>query len=54
MLHMIVGSHYQHYDFDSGSIIVWGKGRIVADDFGYYGRAPLTTTAWSRRPCRTA
>ncbi len=41
MLHMIAGSHYQHYDFDSGSVTLWGKGRIIADEFGYYGRAPV-------------
>ncbi len=39
-LHFIVGKHRQHYDFDSGSITFWGKGRILCDDFGYYGRAP--------------
>jgi len=25
-----------HYDDDSGSVTIWGKGRIVSDDFGYY------------------
>jgi hypothetical protein len=30
-----------HYDYDTGSITFWGKGRIVADDFGYYGRASI-------------
>ncbi len=35
-LHMIQGSNHAHYDDDSGSVILWGKGRIVADDFGYY------------------
>ncbi len=40
-LHLIAGSNHQHYDFDSGSIVVWGKGRIIAADFGYYGRAPV-------------
>jgi hypothetical protein len=29
-----------HWDDDSGSITLWGKGRIIADDFGYYGAAP--------------
>ncbi|MHB9024908.1 MAG: hypothetical protein ACYC7E_12155 [Armatimonadota bacterium] len=29
-----------HYDDDSGSFTLWGKGRIIADDFGYYGLAP--------------
>ena len=36
-LHMIAGRHHDHYDRDSGSITLWGKGRIVADDFGYTG-----------------
>jgi hypothetical protein len=40
-LHIILGEHDKHYDLDSGSITLWGKGRILADDFGYYGRAPL-------------
>lgn len=35
-LHMIQGSNHAHYDDDSGSVIIWGKGRIIADDFGYY------------------
>jgi hypothetical protein len=35
-LHMIQGPHHAHYDNDSGSVILWGKGRIIADDFGYY------------------
>ena len=39
-LHFIAGKHRQHYDYDSGSITFWGKGRILCDDFGYYGRAP--------------
>lgn len=39
-LHFIIGKHRQHYDYDSGSITFWGKGRILCDDFGYYGRAP--------------
>ena len=39
-LHMIAGSHHAHYDYDSGSITLWGKGHVVADDFGYYGCAP--------------
>jgi hypothetical protein len=29
-----------HWDDDSGSVTLWGKGRIVADDFGYNGLAP--------------
>ncbi|MHB9131635.1 MAG: hypothetical protein ACYDBB_11175 [Armatimonadota bacterium] len=41
MLYLIAGNNWQHYDFDSGSITLWGKGRIIADDFGYTGRAPV-------------
>jgi len=40
-LHMIAGSNHAHYDNDSGSVTIWGKGRIVADDFGYEGYAPI-------------
>ena len=36
-LHLIAGRNHDHYDRDSGSITVWGKGRIIADDFGYTG-----------------
>lgn len=39
-LHLIAGRNHAHYDDDSGSLTVWGKGRILADDFGYYGCAP--------------
>jgi len=42
-LHLIAGPNHQHYDDDSGSITVWGKGRIVADDFGYDGCAPRSS-----------
>ena len=41
-LHLIAGSNHDHYDDDSGSITLWGKGRLIADDFGYYGRAPAS------------
>jgi len=37
-LHLIAGSNHDHYDHDSGSIVLWGKGRLLADDFGYIGR----------------
>ena len=37
-LHLIAGSQHEHYDLDSGSIVLWGKGRLLADDFGYIGR----------------
>jgi hypothetical protein len=40
-MHVIMGEHDSHYDYDSGSITLWGKGRVLADDFGYYGRAPV-------------
>lgn len=40
-LHMIAGTNHDHYDLDSGSVTVWGKGRIVADDFGYNSQAPV-------------
>ncbi len=39
-LHMIHGRNHAHYDDDSGSIILWGKGRILSDEFGYYGYIP--------------
>jgi hypothetical protein len=35
------GGWRSHWDDDSGSITFWGKGRIIADDFGYYGAAPI-------------
>ena len=36
-LHMIAGRNHDHYDRDSGSIVLYGKGRLLANDFGYYG-----------------
>jgi hypothetical protein len=39
-LHMIQGDHHAHYDNDSGSIVLYGKGRILADEYGYYGYTP--------------
>ncbi|MHB9129591.1 MAG: hypothetical protein ACYDBB_00690 [Armatimonadota bacterium] len=39
-LHMIHGDHHAHYDDDSGSIVLYGKGRILADEYGYYGYTP--------------
>ena len=41
-LHIVAGSNHAHYDYDSGSITIWGKGRLIADDFGYEGRAPAS------------
>ncbi|HEY5743252.1 MAG TPA: hypothetical protein VIS99_11985 [Terrimicrobiaceae bacterium] len=57
MLYLIAGKHREHYDFDSGSITIWGKGRIIADDFGYYTRAPeedasMVESAISKRGMR--
>jgi len=37
-LHLIAGANHEHYDYDSGSIVLWGKGRVLADDWGYIGR----------------
>jgi hypothetical protein len=34
-LYMIAGSNHAHYDDDSGSVTFWGKGRLIANDFGY-------------------
>jgi len=39
-LYYIQGKMHQHYDFDEGSFVLWGKGRPLCEDFGYYGRAP--------------
>jgi hypothetical protein len=39
-LHYIQGRMHQHYDYDEGSFILWGKGRPLCEEFGYYGRAP--------------
>jgi len=39
-LYYIQGRMHQHYDFDEGSFVLWGKGRPLCEDFGYYGRAP--------------
>jgi hypothetical protein len=40
MLYLIAGTNHAHYDDDSGSITLWGRGRIVADDFGHIGNGP--------------
>jgi hypothetical protein len=37
---LIAGRNHDHYDHDSGSFTLWGKGRVLADDFGYKGQAP--------------
>jgi hypothetical protein len=39
-MYYIQGSLHQHYDYDEGSFILWGKGSPLCEDFGYYGRAP--------------
>jgi hypothetical protein len=39
-LHMIQGSNHAHYNDDSGDVLIYGKGRILADEFGYYGMTP--------------
>jgi hypothetical protein len=39
-LHYIQGRMHQHFDYDEGSFILWGKGQPLCEDFGYYGRAP--------------
>jgi len=39
-LYYVQGSMHQHYDFDEGSFVLWGKGKPLCEDFGYYGRAP--------------
>jgi len=39
-LHYVQGPMHQHYDYDEGSFILWGKGSPLCEDFGYYGRAP--------------
>jgi hypothetical protein len=38
-LHYIQGRLHEHYDYDEGSFILWGKGQPLCEDFGYYGRA---------------
>ena len=40
MLYLIAGPFHDHYDKDSGSFTLWGKGRVIADDFGYQGYMP--------------
>lgn len=36
-LYLIAGRLHDHYDDDSGSFTLWGKGRLLANDFGYTG-----------------
>jgi hypothetical protein len=46
-LYMIAGSNHQHYDDDSGSITIWGKGRIVASEFAYGQRPEMAARVHS-------
>src|SRR5262249_1230272 len=39
-LYLIAGANHEHYDQDSGSFTLWGKGRLIANDFGYEGNMP--------------
>jgi hypothetical protein len=39
-LHYIQGRLHEHYDYDEGAFILWGKGQPLCEDFGYSGRAP--------------
>ncbi|MFM7072424.1 MAG: hypothetical protein ACKO38_11610 [Planctomycetota bacterium] len=39
-LHMIAGGNHAHYDADSGSLLIYGKGRVLCDDWGYLGLHP--------------
>ena len=39
-LYLIAGANHAHYDQDSGSFTLWGKGRLIANDFGYEGYMP--------------
>jgi hypothetical protein len=39
-LYLIAGANHEHYDQDSGSFTLWGKGHLIANDFGYGGNMP--------------
>lgn len=39
-VHYIAGGLHEHYDYDEGSFIFWGRGKPLCDDFGYYAAAP--------------
>jgi hypothetical protein len=39
-LHLIAGNQHEHYDYDSGSIVLWVSGSLFINDFGYIGRHP--------------
>ncbi len=51
-LYLIAGSHRSHYDDDSGAFTLWGKGRIVADMFGYCGASPAHDHSLVESPAR--
>lgn len=40
-LSLIAGRLHDHYDDDSGSITLWGKGSLLASDFGYEGTGSI-------------
>lgn len=40
-LSLIAGRNHDHYDDDSGSITLWGKGAQLANDFGYVGNGTI-------------
>jgi hypothetical protein len=40
-LSLIAGRNHDHYDDDSGSITLWGKGSLLANDFGYDGAGSI-------------
>jgi len=41
-LYLIAGKLHAHYDYDEGAFVLWGKGKPLCEDFGYYGRAPAS------------
>ncbi len=51
-LYLIAGAHRSHYDDDSGSFTIWGKGRIVSDMFGYCGASPAWVHSLVESPKR--
>ena len=53
-LHMIAGKNHAHYDNDSGSIVFWGKGRNLCEDFGYYAAAPAEDCSMVESPAASA
>lgn len=50
MLYVIAGTGHSHYDQDSGSVTMFGKGQIISDDFGYYSYAPPTDASMIDSP----